>query len=190
MEGEKKMKKKLQISKLDAAKRQLEMAIKLYFNYCDPVSIHTLACAAYEILLDLSDKYGGIPMILSGYIMKEEQRKVFCRELRKPQNFFKHGKEDYKDSIVFNPDLTQYHIFDACTKYMEITGEKPIYLIAFIGWFLADNLKIFISNEFISNIEGEVRRINETYKGDRLQYFRDTVAVGVGISVTSKTDSP
>ena len=41
------------ISKLDAAKRQLEMAIKLYFNDDDPISIHTLASASEEILMKL-----------------------------------------------------------------------------------------------------------------------------------------
>jgi hypothetical protein len=41
--------KKLKISKLDAAKRQLEVAIRLYFYFGDPVAIHTLTAAAYNI---------------------------------------------------------------------------------------------------------------------------------------------
>ena len=32
----------VEISKLDAAKRQLDMAISLFFKIADPVSIHTL----------------------------------------------------------------------------------------------------------------------------------------------------
>jgi len=43
------IKPKLKISKLDAAKRQLETAIRLYFNEADPVSVHTLAGAAHTI---------------------------------------------------------------------------------------------------------------------------------------------
>jgi hypothetical protein len=40
----------LHISKLDAAKRQLEVAIRLYFAWGDPVAIHTLAAAAINLL--------------------------------------------------------------------------------------------------------------------------------------------
>jgi hypothetical protein len=44
----------LRISKLDAAKRQLETAITLYFNSGDWVSIHALAGAAYMIIRDVN----------------------------------------------------------------------------------------------------------------------------------------
>ena len=53
------MKKKIKISKLDAAKRHLETAIRLYFNYGDPIAIHTLACAAHGILSDLNEEHKG-----------------------------------------------------------------------------------------------------------------------------------
>jgi hypothetical protein len=45
--------RKIKISKLDAARRQLDTAIRLYFMEGDPVSVHTLAAAAFEILKDL-----------------------------------------------------------------------------------------------------------------------------------------
>jgi len=49
----------LHISKLDATKRQLEVAIRLYFAWGDPVAIHTLAAAAFNILIDINDHRGG-----------------------------------------------------------------------------------------------------------------------------------
>lgn len=52
------------VAKLDAAKRQLETAIRLYFASADPVSIHTLTAAAYQLLLDLNKKAGGEPMFM------------------------------------------------------------------------------------------------------------------------------
>jgi hypothetical protein len=48
----------LKVSKTDAAKRQLETAIRLWFFSADPVSIHTLAAAAHQILHDLGKKRG------------------------------------------------------------------------------------------------------------------------------------
>ena len=46
------------ISKLDAACSQLETAIRLFSQEGDEVSIHTLACAAYEIIHTISKKRG------------------------------------------------------------------------------------------------------------------------------------
>ena len=46
------------VSKLDAATRQLHMAIRLYFQDADPLGVHTLAGAAHGILEDLSQKRG------------------------------------------------------------------------------------------------------------------------------------
>jgi hypothetical protein len=55
--------KKLSITKLDAARRQLETAITLWFHDADPVSVHTLAMAAHGILRALNKKRGGPPML-------------------------------------------------------------------------------------------------------------------------------
>ena len=54
------------VAKLDAAKRQLETAIRLYFSNGDPISIHTLAGAAYNIVWDVNKKRGGSPMFCEG----------------------------------------------------------------------------------------------------------------------------
>jgi hypothetical protein len=45
----------LKVSKTDVAKRQIETAIRLWFFSGDPVSIHTLAAAAHQILHDLGN---------------------------------------------------------------------------------------------------------------------------------------
>jgi len=44
----------LKLSKLDAARRQLETAVALCFQEGDPVSIHSFACAAHEIVETLN----------------------------------------------------------------------------------------------------------------------------------------
>lgn len=44
------------ISKIEAVKRQVNTAIQLYFHQMDPVAIHTLTCAAHEILVCMCKK--------------------------------------------------------------------------------------------------------------------------------------
>jgi hypothetical protein len=46
------------LTKIAAAKRQLDTAIRLYFAHDDELSIHTLVAAAFRILRDLIDKRG------------------------------------------------------------------------------------------------------------------------------------
>ena len=46
--------RKLAITKLDAARRQLETAITLWFHDADPVSVHTLVMAAHGFLKHLA----------------------------------------------------------------------------------------------------------------------------------------
>ena len=116
---------KLKISKTDAAKRQLETAIRLWLNNGDPVSIHTLAAAAHQIIHDLDTKHGK-PTILRGLDiipshLKRRVRKVF----NKPANFLKHADKDQTDVLDFPPEITEVFILDAIETYYKQTVADP-----------------------------------------------------------------
>jgi hypothetical protein len=69
----------LTITKLEAARRQLGTAIVLWFNDDDPVSIHTLVCAAYEIVHTLTKKRNPLrpKLIFDSLAITENERKEF-----------------------------------------------------------------------------------------------------------------
>jgi hypothetical protein len=46
----------LALTKVDVARRQLQTAITLWFTNGDPVSVHTLAAAAHEIIHTVTKK--------------------------------------------------------------------------------------------------------------------------------------
>lgn len=46
------------VSKLEAAERQLDAAIRLFFAREDAVSVHTLAAAAYQVIIDICKQRG------------------------------------------------------------------------------------------------------------------------------------
>ncbi len=48
----------IRVSKLNAARRQLNCALELWFSDKDEVSVHTLAAAAHQIIYDISKKKG------------------------------------------------------------------------------------------------------------------------------------
>jgi hypothetical protein len=79
----------MNISKLEAAQRQMDCAIELYFAERDEVSIHTLAGAAYLVLSDLS-KVANKDSPVDQYV-NPGHRKDFEKAVRNSQNFFKHA---------------------------------------------------------------------------------------------------
>lgn len=97
------MGKILKISKLDAAKRQLEIAIRLYFSYGDPVSIHTLASASYNIIRDITLHRGETMFIKDDVLdfVKDEYREELRRKFNEAENFFKHADRDHDAVLDF-----------------------------------------------------------------------------------------
>lgn len=123
----------MNISKLDAARRQLETAVNLYFHEGDPVSIHALTSAAYEVLRDIND---GRPMIkdwMKDYI-KPEFLKEFRNNVNEAQNFFKHADRDAAKTLLFEPGTTQIWLMDACLTYKRIAEERVPLLEVFKLW--------------------------------------------------------
>jgi hypothetical protein len=127
----------LHISKLDAARRQLETAITLWFNGDDPVSIHTLAFATYEIIHTISKKRdpNRRDLLFDTLNVKDEYRSEFNIFIKKNANFFKHGDKDGEAVIEFRPVLTDLFLLYGILG-LEFCGErKGAAELAFMWWF-------------------------------------------------------
>lgn len=133
----------ISITKLDAAKRQLETAIRLYFNEADPISIHTLTCAAHTIIADLNKKIKGTPMVVSDAWVTGKFKKRIKAAFAKPQNFFKHADKDPDAVLKFHPEVTEIYLYDACSKYQELTAESVDQFKIFQGWYMSNNPDYF-----------------------------------------------
>ncbi|HEV2335198.1 MAG TPA: hypothetical protein VGS13_06865 [Stellaceae bacterium] len=84
----------IHITKLDAAKRQLRTAIKLWFTGEDPVSVHTLAAAAHEIVHTLFRRRGLSGLLFDSPLIKEECRSMWAKRMKAVATFFKHAQRD------------------------------------------------------------------------------------------------
>jgi hypothetical protein len=133
----------IQISKIDAAKRQLETTIDLYFHSGDPVSIHTLAAASYDVLHGLCKAKDIKSFVKNIDMIREEKRKDYLDMMNEPQNFFKHANHDQNKLYEFRTATTDFFIWDACQMYQKITEEtvKPFYI--FVLWFYVQNPDVF-----------------------------------------------
>ena len=111
----------INVTKLKAAECQLDKAIELWFNDDDPISIHMLACSAYQIIHDINNRNGGRDLIYDSLVIKEKFRKEVNMKLKKEYNFFKHADRDWDDSIEFNTENTAFFILYSCIG-LELLG--------------------------------------------------------------------
>jgi hypothetical protein len=98
------------INKLDAACRQLNTAIYLWFNNGDAVSIHTLACSAHQIVHDINSRKGEVELLYDSIIVKEGYRRDWINNLKQEYNFFKHADSDPVKNIEFDPIVSEFFI--------------------------------------------------------------------------------
>lgn len=91
------------VGKIEAAERQLITAIRLHFQESDPLSIHTLAAAAQQILVDIGKLRGIEGVMYSQEVLdriRPEKRRDWIKATRAPQNFLKHAKDDGPDAVL------------------------------------------------------------------------------------------
>ena len=120
------------ISKIDAARRQLETALYLYFTEDEPVSIHTLICAAHEILETLHIQNNGIPTFLHknspGIKNDPRKRKKYHDIISDAKNFFKHANKDPERILEFDTQKTEAYLLDSIYLFQHLTQVSHIRL--------------------------------------------------------------
>jgi len=128
-----------QVSKLDAARRQLDCAVALYFSDGDSVSTHTLVAAAYEVLRDLSARNNGLrPMLKERALdfVRPEHQKTVLRKLSEAENFFKHADRDPGETLEFSASQTESLLLDACDQHTHLSGTTTPAMQAMRLWYI------------------------------------------------------
>jgi hypothetical protein len=167
------MNTKIELSKFEVARRQLETAVLLYFRLGDPVSIHTLAAAAYNVLADVNAKYGGVPMLKKLItLLNTEEARDFGRRLNEVENFYKHANRHTNSLYRFDPEYSEFLMLEACEKYMEMTEQQPPMLVAFRAWFVFHHADVIpLSPE----LQGVVRELARTSAAKSRGHFLEMV---------------
>jgi hypothetical protein len=127
----------IRLTKIEAARRQLETATLLYFDEGDPVSIHTLAGAAHELVSKLAEKAGEMTPVHGSLVasLPEDLVSKLRTAIRAPQNFFKHADRQPEAVLEFSPELSEMILLDAMATYGKLTSEIPWLFEAFTKWF-------------------------------------------------------
>lgn len=127
------------ISKTDAARRQLDTAITLWFQESDPIPTYTLACASHQIICDIiRHRRGHDPLFDNPYI-KSGFKKVAKDHFHKHYNFFKHATRDPNKSIVFFESSPQTFILYSILGLEQLSITKTPLQSAFMIFFTLNN---------------------------------------------------
>jgi hypothetical protein len=121
------------ITKLEAARRQLDVAIRLYFAEDDPIAVHTLVGAPHILITDLS-KAAQLESILDRHIVPKYRGK-FEGAIRSPQNFFKHSDRDGSGATLeFDPHFTELMLVIDIEMFKELTGTATDPMRVFLAY--------------------------------------------------------
>lgn len=171
------LKKKIVVTKLSAARGQLKTAIRLWFEDANPVSIHTLAYAAYEIIHVLSKKHDPYrrTLIFDTDHFKEEHLPDWNAKIKESANFFKHAKKDKVDKIKFMPSLTLLFIMGAASGLI-LMKEKPCAEELTIFYWLCFHHPNWIKPNFRKRLEDslsveDISHIKTVKKAEFLKAF-------------------
>jgi len=113
----------ISVTKIEAARRQLNEAIRLWFFDGDPIAIHSLACSAHQIVHDINQRQGWRDLLYDSLIIKDEYRKEWAKKLKTPFNFLKHADNDPTGVLEFKTEMTELFIFYTLFG-LELIGQK------------------------------------------------------------------
>ncbi|MEW6414567.1 MAG: hypothetical protein AB1482_04860 [Pseudomonadota bacterium] len=139
----------LTVTKLDAAKRQLDAAIQLFFSDADPVVIHSLATSAANVLFDVAENGS------NGTSWRTRMRddnglstKDVKYILHKAWNFFKHAEHDPNGVLQFDPIDSEHMMFAAILECGD-QDQTSCYMQAFQLWYIAAHPEFFPPTESV-----------------------------------------
>lgn len=180
------------VTKLDAARRQLETAIWLLFEKADAISIHTLTHAAFGILKNVAEhrKMGRV-LEVADEIAAATSTKEFWNSFNRTGNFFKHGNKDpngilsgvpeeenealislaveiYRDlGCLVTPEIESFYLWWQCINFHSIDDVRE----PFISWLNENGDRLHTENrselldigkELLSCLKAKPGRAGET----------------------------
>ena len=168
------------VTKLSAARSQLESAIWLWFNEVDPVCAHTLAVAAHDCFNALVKHAVGKPSELQRWLTDKSKGRQ--KRVRETQNFFKHGSRKLKATVRLHSIDSEAFMMDAVMSFEVLTKERSALMRLYGQRFLyehpalitEDAIPVFAKNaEVYSTQRFEPKRVFREALSDFSSALRD-----------------
>jgi hypothetical protein len=125
------------IDALEAARRNVDAAIRMLFSGEDPLPVHLVVAAAFRVLHELAQTSRAVPpndQIKK--FLRPEGEEVFYRALQDAATFIKHAEQDPRAILQeFTEERNDFEIAISCL-YLECLEAKASHEVqAFLWWF-------------------------------------------------------
>jgi hypothetical protein len=130
------------ITKMEAAHRQLCVAIRLWFEDGDEIAIHSLAAAAHQIIHDLNRRKKGPALLFDTDLIPKERRQPFVTAIKSASWFMKHadrGRTGAAKEYDFDPDWNLHLIMFSIFGIKYLGEEFTLEELAFERWHTLNN---------------------------------------------------
>jgi hypothetical protein len=153
------------LSKVEAAQRQLDTAIELYLHEYDLLSVHTLAWAAFSILVsyDKATNAGGV--------WAKHIRDNPSENARRLANFLKHADRDALEQLGdLTDEYTHHLLLEGCKLYYELTNARTRPIDVFYCYDIALDGDAQDRELNRAEVSGEVPTDEEIKEEERLHF--------------------
>jgi hypothetical protein len=125
------------ITKLEAARRQIDFAIEHHFAEGDPFVIHTVVSAAFGILRPLAERHGNVRSHRAfANIIRPGKEREFWGVITRASNFLKHADRDPDAKLEdVREEINDSAIFVASAYYADLTGRVSRSMGIFQVWY-------------------------------------------------------
>lgn len=147
------------LTKFDVAERQLAQAIQLFFEGGDPISVHTLAEAATQVLHDIKGQFGAKSIFRDSERIRPEREREWLAALNKSRNFFKHADKDAADTHEFKEGFNHFSLMDAVNMYLTAKDAWTPEAIVFFQWFSITYPEVLIGDAPFAVLLADYRQI-------------------------------
>jgi hypothetical protein len=170
------------IGKLDAARRQIEFAIRTHFENRDPFAIHTVTQAAFGILRALAEKHGSV-RIHQAIVdrIRPGKEAEFWWYITRASNFLKHADRD-PDEILedVSEEINDSAIFFAIAYYADLSAEPiPPIMNLYFTWYLLSHPSLMTDeyrNQALARVpQVELDRIRNAPRNTLLEAGRGSI---------------
>jgi len=155
----------VRLTKLEAARRQIESAIWLWFVGDDLVSVHALTAAAHRLLLELAALRETAAWPYTAAYLPKGTYKDRRAKSQNPVTFFKHAKK--KETYEVSEQWTELYLFDAVMAYTSLADDRSASALmsTFVLRLGVQRQDLFVPDAF-SLLE---RRVSKTFNLERLE---------------------
>lgn len=155
----------VKLTKLEAARRQIESATWLWFVDDNYVSVHALAAAAHRLLVELAAIREKSTWPYSGAYLPPAPVRPNRVDSDDAVMFFKYAKKD--ESYEVSEQWTELYLFDAIMAYSSLAGDRgaSALMSTFVLQFGVHRQDLFVPDAF-SLLE---KRVSKAFSLERLE---------------------